>query len=259
MWPAMTARRSRPEVRAGDDRVAVADDLEMVEAAERRLDVVGEPLLVARHRLDVAELAGEVDGRSAEVERHPTNLEPCPPTFPPNPPRPTAHAWGYGLATVAGDGTVLDTWFPEPKLGGLPAGRDRWIAPAELEELAGDDARRNVRIDIVTVEIDLDAAPGVDAGRLPAPARALAPARPAEHHQPRRDLRAPADRGLDQRRPGAPGRLRPAAADAAARGHPRDRHRQVPAPARLRHPAIACASPTPRACASARTSRRAPP
>ncbi|MEA3184692.1 MAG: hypothetical protein QOJ74_1169, partial [Ilumatobacteraceae bacterium] len=22
-------------------------------------------------------------------------------------------AWGRGLATVAGDGTVLDTWFPE--------------------------------------------------------------------------------------------------------------------------------------------------
>jgi 2,3,4,5-tetrahydropyridine-2,6-dicarboxylate N-succinyltransferase len=68
-------------------------------------------------------------------------------------------AWGYGLATIAGDGTVLDTWFPEPRLGGIPAGRERWIAPAELEELAGDDARRNVRIDIVTVEVDLDAAP----------------------------------------------------------------------------------------------------
>lgn len=68
-------------------------------------------------------------------------------------------AWGYGLATVAADGTVLDTWFPEPRLGSLPAGRDRWIAPAELEELAGEDARRAVRIDIVTVEIDLDAPP----------------------------------------------------------------------------------------------------
>ncbi|MEN2738967.1 2,3,4,5-tetrahydropyridine-2,6-dicarboxylate N-succinyltransferase [Microbacterium sp. X-17] len=68
-------------------------------------------------------------------------------------------AWGYGLATIAGDGTVLDTWFPEPRLGRLPAGRERWIAPAEFEELAGEDARRNVRIDIVTVEIDVDAAP----------------------------------------------------------------------------------------------------
>ncbi len=68
-------------------------------------------------------------------------------------------AWGYGLATVAGDGTTLDTWFPEPHLGALPAGRDRWIAPAELESLAGDDDRRNVRIDIVTVDIDLDSPP----------------------------------------------------------------------------------------------------
>src|SRR3954471_12944250 len=68
-------------------------------------------------------------------------------------------AWGYGLATVAADGTVLDTWFPEPRLGALPAGRDRWIAPAELEELAGEDPRRAVRIGIATVEIQLDAPP----------------------------------------------------------------------------------------------------
>lgn len=70
-----------------------------------------------------------------------------------------SHAWGYGLATVAGDGTVLDTWYPQPRLGTLPAGRDRWIAPAELEELATDDPRRNVRIDIVTTQIELAAAP----------------------------------------------------------------------------------------------------
>ena len=70
-----------------------------------------------------------------------------------------ANAWGYGLATVAGDGTVLDTWFPAPSLGTLPPGRDRWIVPSELEEFAGDDARRAVRIEAVTVEIDLAAAP----------------------------------------------------------------------------------------------------
>ena len=68
-------------------------------------------------------------------------------------------AWGYGLATIAGDGTVLDTWFPAPSLGSLPAGRDPYIAPADLEALTGADDRRNVRIDFVTVEIDLDAAP----------------------------------------------------------------------------------------------------
>lgn len=68
-------------------------------------------------------------------------------------------AWGYGLATIAGDGTVLDTWFPAPKLGELPAGTERYIAPADFEEWVGDDKRRNVRLAFVTVEIDLDAAP----------------------------------------------------------------------------------------------------
>jgi 2,3,4,5-tetrahydropyridine-2-carboxylate N-succinyltransferase len=69
-------------------------------------------------------------------------------------------AWGYGLATIAGDGTVLDTWFPEPKLGTLPATTDRHIAPVEFEDQIGADPRRNVRLDFVTVEIDdLDAAP----------------------------------------------------------------------------------------------------
>jgi 2,3,4,5-tetrahydropyridine-2-carboxylate N-succinyltransferase len=68
-------------------------------------------------------------------------------------------AWGYGLATISGDGTVLDTWFPSPSLGQLPAGRDPYIAPADLEALIGSDARRNVTIDFVTVQIDLDAAP----------------------------------------------------------------------------------------------------
>jgi 2,3,4,5-tetrahydropyridine-2-carboxylate N-succinyltransferase len=68
-------------------------------------------------------------------------------------------AWGYGLATISGDGTVLDTWFPSPSRGALPAGRDPYIAPAALEALTGADERRNVRIDFVTVQIDLDAAP----------------------------------------------------------------------------------------------------
>ncbi len=68
-------------------------------------------------------------------------------------------AWGYGLATVARNGTVLDTWVPNPRLGGLPDGTDPHIAPAEFEALEGHDERREVRLDFVTVEIDLDAAP----------------------------------------------------------------------------------------------------
>ena len=68
-------------------------------------------------------------------------------------------AWGYGLSTVAGNGTVLDTWFPKPKLGARPASADPHIAPAEFEDLEGTDDRRNVSVAFVTVEIDLDAAP----------------------------------------------------------------------------------------------------
>ncbi|MBU1587925.1 MAG: 2,3,4,5-tetrahydropyridine-2,6-dicarboxylate N-succinyltransferase [Actinobacteria bacterium] len=66
-------------------------------------------------------------------------------------------AWGYGLASISGDGTVLDTWFPAPRLGAFPAGTDPHIAPAELEDLVGSDERRNVRLEFVTVEVDLDA------------------------------------------------------------------------------------------------------
>ncbi len=68
-------------------------------------------------------------------------------------------AWGYGLATISNDGTLLDTWFPSPALGAVPPGRDRHIAPAALEALLGGDDRRNARVDFITVEIDLDAAP----------------------------------------------------------------------------------------------------
>jgi len=68
-------------------------------------------------------------------------------------------AWGYGLATISGDSTVLDTWYPEPRLGPIPAGTDPHIAPAEFEDLLISDVRRNVRVDFVTIQIDLDAPP----------------------------------------------------------------------------------------------------
>ncbi|GAA4670761.1 2,3,4,5-tetrahydropyridine-2,6-dicarboxylate N-succinyltransferase [Frondihabitans cladoniiphilus] len=69
------------------------------------------------------------------------------------------HAWGYGLATVSSDRTVLDTWFPSPKLGEFPADRDAAIPPAETESLAGHDPRRGVELAPTTVQIDLDEAP----------------------------------------------------------------------------------------------------
>ncbi|CAD6001778.1 2,3,4,5-tetrahydropyridine-2,6-dicarboxylate N-succinyltransferase [Agreia sp. COWG] len=68
-------------------------------------------------------------------------------------------AWASGLATVSGDGTVLDTWFPSPSLGRVPDEDEPDHALAELEQHAVADPRRNVTVEIVTVEIELAAAP----------------------------------------------------------------------------------------------------
>ncbi|QGN58163.1 2,3,4,5-tetrahydropyridine-2,6-dicarboxylate N-succinyltransferase [Nostocoides sp. HKS02] len=65
-------------------------------------------------------------------------------------------AWGHGLATVHDDGAVLDTWYPQPALGERPADA---VADAALEALAAKDDVRGVRLEVVTTEIDLDAAP----------------------------------------------------------------------------------------------------
>ena len=69
-------------------------------------------------------------------------------------------AHGWGLATVvtdgAGEGTVLDTWFPAPALGETP---DDGIAPEALGELARDHAVRRVRTEVRHVEIELAAPP----------------------------------------------------------------------------------------------------
>jgi 2,3,4,5-tetrahydropyridine-2-carboxylate N-succinyltransferase len=75
-------------------------------------------------------------------------------------------AWGYGLSTTVAAGPaagrVLDTWFPEPLLGALPAAA---APPHELASLTGSQESaydRNVRLDVTVREIDLDTAP-VDA------------------------------------------------------------------------------------------------
>ncbi|MBO0691992.1 MAG: 2,3,4,5-tetrahydropyridine-2,6-dicarboxylate N-succinyltransferase [Acidimicrobiaceae bacterium] len=69
----------------------------------------------------------------------------------------TRTAWGYGLATVADTGEVLDTWFPAPALG-RPAPD---VAPpaglAEASQVA--DPTRLVSTRLVSTTIDLDAEP----------------------------------------------------------------------------------------------------
>lgn len=66
--------------------------------------------------------------------------------------------WGTGLSTTAGDGTVLDAWFPEV-LTEAPSAGDAAAALVTLEAVAGPDERRNVTVDTVQLQIDLDAAP----------------------------------------------------------------------------------------------------
>jgi 2,3,4,5-tetrahydropyridine-2-carboxylate N-succinyltransferase len=64
-------------------------------------------------------------------------------------------AWGHGLATVSGDGTVLDVWYPTPQLGEAPKNDSLWVVPKELDALVGEDPRRRVSIQWVRAEIDL--------------------------------------------------------------------------------------------------------
>ncbi|GAA1142769.1 2,3,4,5-tetrahydropyridine-2,6-dicarboxylate N-succinyltransferase [Nocardioides aquiterrae] len=66
-------------------------------------------------------------------------------------------AWGFGLATLDGNGTVLDVWFPSPALGAKPGDA---VCPGELGDLQGTDKDRGVTRDVLLVEIaDLQAPP----------------------------------------------------------------------------------------------------
>lgn len=67
----------------------------------------------------------------------------------------SAQIWGHGLATIADDDTILDTWYPapsttEPTSHGLPQ---------EWEPVLGPDPRREVRVEHVVLGIEVDAAP----------------------------------------------------------------------------------------------------
>lgn len=74
-----------------------------------------------------------------------------------------AAAWGFGLATYTDDGSsaedvrALDVWYPAPRLGDPD---DHAQPPVELSRLAGRDASRGVRLDVVrTVIKDLSDPP----------------------------------------------------------------------------------------------------
>jgi 2,3,4,5-tetrahydropyridine-2,6-dicarboxylate N-succinyltransferase len=64
-------------------------------------------------------------------------------------------AWGLGLVTTTGDGTILDVWYPSPELGSPRTDAD----DDELSRLQGHDQDRRVRQHVTLTAIDLDAPP----------------------------------------------------------------------------------------------------
>lgn len=65
----------------------------------------------------------------------------------------TGSASGHGISTVTFDGAVLDTWYPDPVLG------EPLTPPAYLNHLVGRDEERRVTRELVSITIDLAAAP----------------------------------------------------------------------------------------------------
>src|SRR5918996_4894326 len=73
-------------------------------------------------------------------------------------------ATGTGLATFADGGRVLDTFYPEPRLGdGGEAGTREIEPPAEWAAATGEDERREVRVAAVETTIADLAEPPRDA------------------------------------------------------------------------------------------------
>jgi 2,3,4,5-tetrahydropyridine-2,6-dicarboxylate N-succinyltransferase len=80
-------------------------------------------------------------------------------------------AYGVGLATVTADGTVLDCWFPKPKLGEAPAPNTQRLSEQEAGEelgagvsaMLGPDDGRGVEVIAVRTGIIALAEPPVDA------------------------------------------------------------------------------------------------
>ena len=62
-------------------------------------------------------------------------------------------AYGYGISTIAKDGSTLDTYFHQLGLGAAEASRD------DLVSLEGADSEREITRRVVKTEIELDKAP----------------------------------------------------------------------------------------------------
>ena len=193
MWPAIDHALGASQPGAGDDRVAVAGRPRGGRRWPGSPDRVGDRRLVAGDRLDVAQLARELDGAGARIEhgqgrigqRHPNSFKAGGMT--------TRAAWGYGLATISANGTVLDTWFPSPHLGALPVGH----RPLDRARRSSRPSRGPTSAATSTCSSARSRStwrPHPRRPRTPTCACTCSepPARRAQHDQPRRHLRPPA-------------------------------------------------------------------
>lgn len=143
--------------------VPVSDDFQVSGARQGCLNPVGEVFLIPGHTVDVTQKSGQLDntgidrqgarrwGHASSVSGvvDSTSLVGMSAGF----------AHGYGLQTIDSSGQVLDTWFPEPKLGAAPEGFEPRLVPSRLAHLEGEDPLREVTRIGVGLEITLDDAP----------------------------------------------------------------------------------------------------
>ncbi|MDN6303988.1 MAG: 2,3,4,5-tetrahydropyridine-2,6-dicarboxylate N-succinyltransferase, partial [Brachybacterium sp.] len=72
---------------------------------------------------------------------------------------PAMKAWGIALTTLGDDGTVLDAWYPAPRLGDAPSQIERDPLYAQLTAAARADAVRGTTQEVVVRAISLAEAP----------------------------------------------------------------------------------------------------
>lgn len=144
--------RRLAEVGASEHRVAVADDLETSGLLmQRGLDLVGDALLTPRFAGNVHQRRSQRNGVTVQIKAHSTDVSLSAVTS----------ASGVGVATIAADGSILDTWFPAPELGREPgpeivsatARVSSAEAPDELADLVGRDEDRDVQTVVVRTVI----------------------------------------------------------------------------------------------------------
>ena len=164
--------RRLAEVRASEHSVAVADDFEASGLpAQRGLDLAGDALLVPRFTGDIYQRSGQRDGVTMQIKAHAPDVSLSAVTS----------ASGVGIATIAADGAVLDTWFPAPALTdpGIVSGGQERSDPGEssgtvrvvevpddfavLADLVGRDEERDVETVVVRTVIASLAEKALDA------------------------------------------------------------------------------------------------